>query len=134
MTRLLPILLTVILQTPDTRPDLIKIQGKWRLESLVDNGEKKVRNLEITIDGNELTNAFNGRTAITRKIKLDETKAPKTWDLIVSGGEFFGAIYKLEGDTLTVCYADRVSKPRPTEFESKPGGRTSLSIFKRVAK
>jgi uncharacterized protein (TIGR03067 family) len=51
--------------------------------------------------------------------KIDATKKPKEIELVVGKGKAFLGIYKLEGETLTLCIGDQ--KTRPTEFESKKG-------------
>ncbi len=63
---------------------------------------------------------------------LDESQSPKhmdvTWKTVK---EPLPYIYKLEGDTLTVCHA-QPGRPRPTEFKGGgPGGQYCL-VFKRV--
>jgi hypothetical protein len=55
--------------------------------------------------------------------------------MTVVSGEFWRtpAIYKLEGETLTICEAGR-DRPRPTDFRRWQGGDeelTLLRIFKR---
>ena len=45
-------------------------------------------------------------------------------------------IWKVEGDTLTMCFGRRVkdANERPTKFESPEGGNVVLMTFKRAAK
>jgi uncharacterized protein (TIGR03067 family) len=64
---------------------------------------------------------FSDREKKTREatVKFDATKKPKEIDLAVGKGKPFLAIYKLGGDTLTLCIGDQ--KNRPTEFEAKEG-------------
>ncbi len=67
------------------------------------------------------------------KFQLDETSTPKVWETHGVRG-ITRAIYKVEGDTLTICYPFKPEHPTPTKFESNPGGNTILCVFKRHAK
>jgi uncharacterized protein (TIGR03067 family) len=50
-----------------------------------------------------------------------------------AGGPTFRGIYKLEGDTLTICMRHGAEE-RPTEFKSEEGSRAYLYVFRRVKK
>jgi uncharacterized protein (TIGR03067 family) len=41
-------------------------------------------------------------------------------------------IYRLEGDTLTLCWAGGRKPERPAEFASRPGTETTLLVLRRV--
>ena len=43
------------------------------------------------------------------------------------------AIYKIDGDTMTICYALDAGD-RPTKFESKPDTKQFLAVYKREKK
>src|SRR5262249_52149718 len=71
-------------------------------------------------------------------IKLDPGKQPKQFHLTqivlevgnnkgMNGVDDFG-IYDLAGDKLKVCYASE----RPVEFNTKPGTRQKLHVFRRA--
>jgi hypothetical protein len=45
----------------------------------------------------------------------------------------FRGIYKLDGDTLTICSANP-GKARPTAFESREESNVNLSVLRRVKK
>jgi hypothetical protein len=46
-------------------------------------------------------------------------------------GRTHPGIYKLDGDTFTVCYGKR---DRPADFATKPGVEQVLMVFRRPAK
>src|SRR5437773_2528929 len=62
-------------------------------------------------------------------------KSPKEIDSLYTSGPASGktvkGIYKIEGDTITYCWAEP-DKDRPKEFESKSGAGVTLMVLKRV--
>lgn len=78
---------------------------------------------------------------VTYHFKLDPTQTPKTLD---QRTEYRGrkeltkasrAIYKLEGDTLTICYEGYYDRgKRPEEFSAAKGSDRTLYILKREKK
>src|SRR5262249_17342274 len=95
--------------------------------------EEKVKQSSLTIKGDQLT-MTNGAKEQTMTIKLDPSQSPKAIDM-----DFVGplgkqnrrlGIYKLEGDTLTICWVVQAIE-RPTEFKtSEKAG--NLWVFKRM--
>ena len=70
-----------------------------------------------------------------RKYATDPKKNPPTIDLDTEavGGRVVRGIYKVDGDTLTVCWSNG-SDPRPTAFESTAAKPTTLYVFKRLTR
>jgi uncharacterized protein (TIGR03067 family) len=67
---------------------------------------------------------------------MDPGKTPKAIDLTVTEGpqkgQTFHGIYKLEGDTYSVCPNVEPGKDRPTEFATRPDSGLMLVVWKRV--
>lgn len=68
--------------------------------------------------------------------KLQPDKTPKAIDLTVAEGAMMGqtyyGIYKLDGDTYTVCRSTVPGKPRPTVFATQPDSGLMLVVWKRI--
>jgi uncharacterized protein (TIGR03067 family) len=73
----------------------------------------------------------NTTTPIRYALVIDGTKRPATYDLsgIGTGAKFLG-IWRLEGDTLTLCY-NSFGLGRPTAFEG-PGKGTFTEVYRRI--
>jgi uncharacterized protein (TIGR03067 family) len=117
--------------------DLKQLQGTWVRASEEKNGQKtpvaELKNTRLTLKGDQYT-LDDGKQKRTGTFKLDESKTPKTLD-IVSGegpnkGKTLKAIYKIEGDTFTYCVAPP-DQDRPTEFSGKAGSGHTLLVNKR---
>ena len=120
--------------------------------------EKGDKGLVITIDKDVLSYAYDGEVSSRRKMTLRPSKETKEVDLVyvdekgkemtntsrtkVTSGKKKGkiketkttlkeqAIYKLDGDKLTLCIAWG-DKNRPTDFTTPPGsGRYSMTLQK----
>jgi uncharacterized protein (TIGR03067 family) len=147
MAKALPLLAIIILRAftvaaqdakDATQQDLDKLQGEWVLASKLRRG---VAGEKFTIKGTELENeatdtkgkVFRGKATI----KLDATKEPKVFDRTYANGDVRLGIYKLEGDTLTICRAVANSKVRPKNFmvidNIDDGGGLVLTVWKRAS-
>jgi RNA polymerase sigma factor (sigma-70 family) len=107
-----------------------KVVGTWVFVAAEKGGEKtpeeelKALRLIFTADG-KLIHKY-GEHEQEGTYKLDPAKTPKAIDASDGKQMLFG-IYKLEGDTLTVCLGEE----RPTEFACKPGTKMMLVVLKR---
>ena len=117
--------------------DKEKLQGTWVLVSHDQGGEKRDadanKKITFTVKGDAIT-MMHGDQAQDGTFKLNETKKPKEIDLTVTEDgktEAHLGIYKLDGDTLTICKS-HPPQDRPTEFASKEGEKwPAVFVFKR---
>lgn len=113
-----------------TRKELETFRGKW---AGVSGGAE---GWALVFDGNK-GESLQGTTVNHRFVlKVDSSKNPKTYDQVVTEGQFKGesyrGIYKFDGDTLTICYVTPSSqKARPTEFSTGEKGGEYLQTYKR---
>jgi uncharacterized protein (TIGR03067 family) len=121
-----------------SKADLDKMQGNWKVSSLTVNGEpapaEKIQDVRLTVKGNKFAVKLADQT-VELAAKLDATKKVKEIDLTYDTGDNKGkthkAIYKLEGDTMTMCRPQEAGNERPTEFASKAGSMHILTVWKR---
>ena len=66
--------------------------------------------------------------------RLDAKKTPFEIDLIAPKGGSKLGIYKIDGDTLTICHSADKGAARPTMFESPEGSKIILMVLKREKK
>jgi len=119
------------------KTDLDKLQGTWVRASVERDGKpaaaEELKNSRLTLKGDKYT-LDDGKEKRTGTFKLDESKTPKTLDIISDAGPNKGktlkAIYKIEDDTFTYCVAPP-DKDRPTEFSGKEGSGHTLLVNKR---
>lgn len=114
--------------------------GKWVVESVTRDGKAvdalKGAVREHTGGKYTLTPAAGSKAAPTSgTYKLDLSKTPATIDMEVKGGTYDGktlhGIAKLDGDTLTVAFAEP-GKDRPAKFESTAGSGVVVAVHKKA--
>jgi uncharacterized protein (TIGR03067 family) len=127
--------------TKDEKDDLKKFEGSWVFSSWDHAGHalpaEARETAKLTIKGDKYSFEFNDLTE-EGTIKLDPGKKPATIDLAITDGEDKGksqvGIYKIDGNTITVCLAAPGSKDRPTEFKSTEENGHILATLKRAKK
>jgi uncharacterized protein (TIGR03067 family) len=110
----------------DVKKDVEKFQGKWTVASIEENGKAapadEVAKFEVTIKGDVFTVKIKDEENKEMTIKVDATKKPAAIDLVPKNAKepTVLGIYKLDGDTLTICGTDE-KKERPAEFATGKG-------------
>jgi uncharacterized protein (TIGR03067 family) len=120
------------------------IVGEWALESTMLGGKAgKVASAlryEFTADGQWIIRREGAVVkTVPRQYKVDTKANPATIDITYQkdGGaaqppDMLG-IYKIDGDTLTLCYTPGGGE-RPTTFEPAEGVRVAVMVLRRVKK
>ncbi len=108
------------------------LEGIWDAVSITAAGKEvaadEAKKLRLTVAGDKATATVDRRSK-SGTIKVDASKAPHQFDLQFKGDAPRVGIYRLETDTLTLCYAD--DGKRPTNFEAQAGTRNVLVVLKR---
>jgi uncharacterized protein (TIGR03067 family) len=131
----------------EIKAELQKLKGKWKQFSIEAGGKERVlpaaEEVVVTIDGDKWTTVNRVKTAEST-FRIDPTQKPKTLDRIhkataeVEQDVVDKCIYKVDGDTLTVC-SGRTPQigvrfdgkaERPKEFKTVGGG--IIVVYKRV--
>jgi uncharacterized protein (TIGR03067 family) len=124
-----------------TAQDKKKLQGTWTVAAHTTSGTatpaKKLTGWRLTVAGDKMTTRDGTDVLDESTFRLDAAGKPRAIDLRLTEGPDKGksvqGIYKLEGDTLTVCVAEP-GRPRPRELASRAGSGHMLFVFKRAKK
>jgi RNA polymerase sigma factor (sigma-70 family) len=116
-----------------------KIVGTWAYVSVEVGGQKvpeeevKGAKLVFAAEGKFTADKGKGKK-MTGTYRLGPAKSPKEITTTTDDGKTHLGIYKLDGDTLTVCMPEEDGAARPTELVSKVGTRVVLVVLKREKK
>ena len=124
----------------EVKEELERLQGTWILVGRELDGKKATEEEVKTLDGkliqkgNRFTYTSRGdETGRRGTFKIDPTANPKQLEWTAMGEEKkVLAIYKLEGDRLTICAGSGDKRPR--EFTTKPGDGQVIVIYQRQKK
>jgi uncharacterized protein (TIGR03067 family) len=119
-----------------------KLVGTWTVVSAEANGQKipaeALKDFQFIFTADSLTRKKGGKAESGAGYKLDPSKSPKWLDMTgtTDGKEqSIPALYKLDGDTLTLCFrADYKNKDgKPNEIQKRPekldGGKGSEQVL-----
>jgi uncharacterized protein (TIGR03067 family) len=122
------------------KKDKAALQGTWKVTASVSKGEKSsaddIKNLFLIFKGDAILVREGGKTEEKFSYSLDPLKTTKELDLTLKVGPQKGrvdrAIYKIEGDKLTICIQTNKDAPRPREFRSPVGSELWLVTLERT--
>jgi uncharacterized protein (TIGR03067 family) len=119
--------------------DLIKIQGIWKLESRELDGQLapaeaiKDNTLKLNAKGEWQLSFGPDKPTNQALVFIDPSKKPAVMEVRGPKGKvFWSGLYKVEGDTLTICNAGNPESPPPTELKSS--AEYLLWVWKRTGK
>ncbi|HEX3151265.1 MAG TPA: TIGR03067 domain-containing protein [Gemmataceae bacterium] len=122
----------------DDKDDAKKFLGEWMITKWEQAGFAQDQD---TLDSSKWTFEKDkyifdlGGNMEEGELKLDPKAKTPTLDLIIKTGNDAGkeqpGIYKIEGDTITVCMAMPGVKERPTEFSSTQENRQIVAVLKK---
>jgi uncharacterized protein (TIGR03067 family) len=123
-------------ETIATNSDLGRLQGRWTARA----GARKEIQVNLSVAGRHVDVDIKTAQGIHLKaqgeVKIDETTSPRKLDWInftsADEQEFpqIPGIYKLNGDTLTVCTGG-MNGSRPREFKPGDGVLSEVVMFQR---
>jgi len=117
--------------------DLKKLQGTWHIVTLEMEGQKYPSGgSKIVIHGERFV-SLNMGAEYEGSVAVDETQAPKTFDLLFEEGPEKGnkslGIYELDGESWKICLG-LTGKSRPKKFAAEKGTGHALELLQRESK
>jgi uncharacterized protein (TIGR03067 family) len=114
------------------KSDLEALQGEWAgvQKTLGGKDQGDGQRMAASVSAARIAFSADGEVRSSWGFKLDPTKSPKHMDLTGFGSRPLLAVYRVEGDTLTLAYVGVGKAERPADFEGKKQGGWVL-LFKR---
>jgi uncharacterized protein (TIGR03067 family) len=118
--------------------DAERMQGVWEMAEYVVNGvaapENMTRPWLLVVEG-DVYNPGSGETSVEYRFRLDPNLLPKSIDLAPllpgSKGKYYRGVYKLDGETLTICRPLDIDDERPAGFTARDGSNLTRVVWKR---
>lgn len=117
---------SLLLAQNDKEPE--NLQGDWIGKWLAEPSKEAGRQTTYTFKGNVCSFETPSGTTGTFKFQIDDSHEPKHFDKLQRNNGLWLGIYKIEGDTLTICIGTQ--DKRPTEFKAGENGG-DLAVWKR---
>jgi uncharacterized protein (TIGR03067 family) len=124
----------------EKKKDEDKIQGTWIVVSHEMVGRKmpaeELKGWKLTLKDGTLTGE-KGKDKGKGTYKLDASRKPKIIDITYDEENekmTTVAIYELKGDTLKLCWSEKVPEHRPTKFASDEESGQTVMVLKREKK
>lgn len=117
---------------PDSKPLGSPLEGTWGSVSVESDGEPLLlapAEIRQAYAGNKIRFGKNANE-IENEVRVDPTSNPPTHD-VIAGDRVERGIYRLEGDTLTIC-TSQAPQARPDSLETQPGDGRTLMVFRRM--
>jgi uncharacterized protein (TIGR03067 family) len=116
------------------------LKGEWKCMNGIRDGQPLAQGtqdkLRLVMTRDVYSTYLDNRLLFKGRYRLAPAEKPKQIDIVATTGENQGrtskGIYRLEKDTLTLCYV-APGKDRPTDFKSEPGSEVTLVVWKRTS-
>ncbi len=125
----------------DAAKDRKKFQGAWKVVAMEVAGKKvpdeslnKIE-MRLVFKDNRYEEQVLGKTREDGQVKLDPSKKPKHFDLVIESGNDKGklqpGLYEFDGEAIRIALARPGDKERPTGFSTKEDSLHVVIVLRR---